>query len=214
MSRLKKMIRMIAKYPQRLFNGISLRAWIVDSDIHKSAKIQARCKVRYSSVGRYSYIGANTSVIHTKIGSFCSIAGGAAIGGGGHNTDAVSTSPLFSKGSNIFGKNFADIEYNPYIETTIGNDVWIANRVIILQGVNIGNGAVVGAGSVVTKDVPPYAVVAGCPARVIRYRFPDEDIQALQKIAWWDWDDQRLSACGTAMRSPEELITWSKENTK
>lgn len=183
MSRLKKFLKMIVQYPQRLCNGISLRAWVVDSNIHQSAQIQSKCKVRYSAIDKYTYIGTNASVVHAKIGSFCSIAAGVAIGGGGHNMDAVSTSPIFSEGINIFGKNIANINYLPYKKTTIGNDVWIANRAIVLQGVNIGNGAVVGAGSVVTKDVPPYAIVAGNPAKVIRYRFSNDVIQSLQELS-------------------------------
>ncbi len=214
MNKLKKLFRMIMEYPRRFTNGISLRAWIVDSAIHKTAQVQAKCKIRYSTVKRYTYIGAGTTVTHTDVGAFCSIAAGAAIGGGGHDLAAVSTSPIFCEGKNVFGINFATNKFNPYKKTTIGNDVWIANRAIILQGITIGNGAVVGAGAVVTKDVPPYAIVAGNPARIIRYRFPDNTIHSLQEIAWWNWDDTKLINCGTEMASPERMIRWDKENEK
>ena len=76
--------------------------------------------------------------------------------------------------------------------TTIGNDVWIGWGVLIKGGVTIGNGAVIGAYSVVTKDVPPYAVVAGVPAKVIKYRFEQEKIDLLQQLQWWDWDIDRI----------------------
>lgn len=76
--------------------------------------------------------------------------------------------------------------------TTIGNDVWIGWGVLIKGGVTIGNGAVIGARSVVTKDVPPYAVVAGVPAKVIKYRFEQEKIDLLQQLQWWDWDIDRI----------------------
>lgn len=76
--------------------------------------------------------------------------------------------------------------------TTIGNDVWIGWGVLIKGGVTIGNGAVIGARSVVTKDVPPYAVVAGVPAKVIKYRFEQEKIDLLQQLQWWDWDIDQI----------------------
>lgn len=76
--------------------------------------------------------------------------------------------------------------------TTIGNDVWIGWGVLIKGGVTIGNGAVIGARSVVTKDVPPYAVVAGVPAKVIKYRFEQEKIDLLQQLQWWNWDIDRI----------------------
>lgn len=73
-------------------------------------------------------------------------------------------------------------------KTKIGNDVWVGANAIIIAGVNIGNGAIIGAGAVVTKDVPPYAVVGGVPAKIIKYRFSEEQIEELEKIQWWDWD--------------------------
>lgn len=206
MSRIAKLLRVILSYPCRFFNGISFRATVVDSKIHKTAKIQRRANVRYSSVGRYTYISANASAIHTKIGDFCSVASGVAIGGGSHDITAVSTSPVFSKGRNIFNKNFASAEYDPYKETVIGNDVWIGNRAIILQGVTVGNGAVIGAGSVVTKDVPPYTVVAGNPAREIKKRFDEETIDKLLKLEWWNMTDAEFLKYGEFFTSPEKLI--------
>ena len=77
-------------------------------------------------------------------------------------------------------------------DVVIGNDVWIGRGVVILSGVRVGNGAVIGAGAVVTKDVPPYAIVAGNPARIIRYRFSPEQIEELEQIAWWSWPDKEI----------------------
>lgn len=77
---------------------------------------------------------------------------------------------------------------------TIGHDVWVGARAMILSGVTIGNGAVIGAGAVVAKDVPPYAVVVGNPAKVVKHRFSEHQIEALQNIAWWDWPDERIRA--------------------
>lgn len=209
MGRIKKLLRMLLGYPKRLFNGISLRATVVDSNVHKTAKIQHHANVKYSDVGKYTYISARSSVIHAKIGSFCSIAAGVGIGGGAHKLDAVSTSPLFNKGRNIFGKSFAAIDFSPYQTTTIGNDVWIGNRAMILQGVTIGNGAVVGAGAVVTKDVEPYTIVAGNPARVIRKRFDDETIEKLLLLKWWEMSDEEIQRCGAYFESPEKLLKMS-----
>ncbi len=211
MGKIQKLMRMMIRYPARLFNGVSCSAWVVDSDIAGSAHIRSKCKVRYSKVGRYSYMDSGSSVSYAEIGAFCSIAAEVAIGGGAHPLDTVSTSPLFCRGSNIFRKNLASIPYEPYRTTVIGNDVWIGTRAIVLQGVTVGNGAVIGAGAVVTKDVPPYAIVAGNPARILRMRFPEETAAALEALAWWGWEERKLKACGDAMADPERMMAWSKE---
>ena len=85
--------------------------------------------------------------------------------------------------------------FNKFIikKTKIGNDVWVGENAIILAGVNIGDGAIIGAGAVVTKDVPPYAIVVGVPAKIIKYRFSTDVIKKLLKIKWWDWTDQEIS---------------------
>lgn len=125
-----------------------------------------------------------------KIGSFTSIAAGVQIFlGGEHRTDWVTTFPfnvLWEEGKNISGhpKTKGDV--------LIGNDVWIATEAIIMSGVTIGDGAVIGARAVVTKDVPPYAIAAGNPAVVVKNRFNDETIQRLLVIKWWDWSDHRI----------------------
>lgn len=80
-------------------------------------------------------------------------------------------------------------------QVLIGNDVWIGDNVTILGGVRIGDGAVIAAGAVVVKDVPPYAIVGGNPAKIIKYRFPEETIERLRRIAWWDWDGEKIREC-------------------
>lgn len=207
MSRQEKILRFILSYPQRLFfRGISLRAMVIDSKIDKTARIEHNTNIRYSEIGRYSYVSAGSSVIYAKVGCFCSIASGVAIGGGAHNIDAVSTSPLFNDGKNIFKRNFGHSKFVPYKETIIGNDVWIGNRALILQGITVGDGAIIGAGSVVTKDVEPYTIVAGNPAREIRKRFDHKTIEQLCELKWWDKNEEWLYKYGDHFEKPDILF--------
>ena len=130
-------------------------------------------------LGEYSYSGAKFISPNTKIGKYCSIAIGSMIGLDYHPCDFVSTSP-------VTYKNVQNME--KFKKVNIGNDVWIgANAIVLPNGGNIGNGAIIGAGSVVTHDVPPYAIVAGVPAKIIRYRFNESQIEKLEKIQWWDF---------------------------
>lgn len=157
-------------------------------------------------MGRYSYMGKNNSVANTTIGSFCSIASYCAIGGGAHPLNMVSTSPVFYEGKNGFSKHFNNIpvEINKTVE--IGNDVWIGEAVFINDGIKIGTGAVVGAHSVVTKDVPPYAIVAGAPAKILRYRFDEETIQKLLSSKWWEWPEEKITSMSQYFNSTETFI--------
>ncbi len=125
-----------------------------------------------------------------KLGAFCSIADGVKIFlGGEHRTDWVTTYPF-----SVLWKSARQQNGHPRSkgDVIIGNDVWIGEEAIILSGVRIGDGAVVGARAVVSKDIPPYAVVVGNPARVIKRRFEDEIVAQLLSIQWWLWDDERI----------------------
>lgn len=160
------------------------------SNISKKARIYEGAKIYKSNVGDYSYVGGKTSLVCCKIGKFCSIAGECHIGMGNHTTNNVSTSPIFTEKNNGTGQIWCDsTTAAPFKEVIIGNDVWIGFRSMVLGGVNIGNGAVVAAGAVVTKDVPPYAIVAGVPARIIKYRFTENEINKLEELKWWDKND-------------------------
>jgi acetyltransferase-like isoleucine patch superfamily enzyme len=128
-----------------------------------------------------------------EIGSYCSFAGEVAIlGGGEHRVDWVSTYPLRV----LFDDPLAGRDGHPSSRgpTIIGNDVWVGYRVTILSGVKIGDGAVLAAGAVVTKDVPPYSIVGGNPAKVIKPRFPPEIIEQLLQIQWWNWPVEHIKA--------------------
>jgi acetyltransferase-like isoleucine patch superfamily enzyme len=147
-------------------------------------------------VGKYSYgrpkvlLWSDQDAV--EIGAFCSIADGVTIyGGGEHNTDWVTTYPLRI----AFQEPLAwkDGHPRPSDRTTkIGSDVWVGYGASILSGVTVGDGAVIGAHAVVATDVPPYAIVAGNPARLLRFRFPAEQIAALLEIRWWDWPIEKI----------------------
>ena len=149
------------------------------------------------SVGRFTY-GCPRLMLwgeseRISIGAFCSISDQVTIfGGGEHRLDWVTTYPLRV----AFNDEQANLDGHPSTkgQTIIGNDVWIGFNATIMSGVQIGNGSVVGACSVVSKDVPPYAVVAGNPAKVVKYRFSREEISALQSIKWWDWEDEKIKS--------------------
>jgi acetyltransferase-like isoleucine patch superfamily enzyme len=145
------------------------------------------------AIGKFSYgnptIHFNETKSSLKIGRFCSIATGVTILlGGEHTPDWVTTYPF-----NNFFKDFEALAPSGTKgDVTIGNDVWIGLNALILSGVCIGDGAVIGANAVVTRDVAPYAIVAGNPARVIKKRFDDETIEKLLKIKWWNWNLQKV----------------------
>ena len=161
-------------------------------------------------VGRYSYYSGyyhghgfddcarfllpDEGVDKLIIGSFCSIGSGATFimaGNQGHRSDWISTFPFFWM-SDVPAFAGAENGYKPAGDTVIGNDVWIGSEAIIMSGVTIGDGAVIGARALVTKDVEPYAIVGGNPAKIIRKRFKDSDIVRLLELRWWDWSDEEL----------------------
>jgi len=186
----------------RLINRPALR----DCEIDKTARIGTGSNCIAVKVGRYSYMGKNTSAANARIGAFCSIASYCAIGGGAHPLDMISTSPVFCEGRNVFGRHFGNIPVEINKPVVIGNDVWIGEGVFIADGLTIGDGAVIGAHSVVTHDVPTYAVVAGAPARILRFRFSEEEIKKLLDIKWWDWPEEKLALRGNQFVSLDKLL--------
>jgi acetyltransferase-like isoleucine patch superfamily enzyme len=145
------------------------------------------------------YPGDETRV---TVGSFVSIAVDVVLmDGGNHRTDWVTTFPLRSR-LDLPGA-FEDGQTVSKGDVDIGSDVWIGRGAHVLSGVTVGHGAVIGGYSVVTKDVPPYTIVAGNPAREIRKRFSDEQIEALLAIAWWDWPQDKILGCVEELSSPD-----------
>lgn len=185
---------------------------IAYSNIDTTACVNAGCSVYGSSIGRYSYLGYDCEVINAEIGSFCSIASGIHIGLAEHPTSWVSTSPVFQKVKNSsITRKFAQIPLPSATRTVIGHDVWIGTNAIIKKGVHIGVGAVIASGAVVTKDVEPYAIMGGCPARVIRYRFNKDVIDLLLKSEWWVLDEIKLEEIGEFACQPEVFARKVKE---
>lgn len=175
----------------KLIKKIQIPA-VQQSRLDNRARVASGSQVVNTTVGKYSYIGNFCTVIHAEIGSFCSIADNCIIGGAQHPIERVSTSPVFHEGKNILGKNFYEHKYNPYKITKIENDVWIGSNCLIKAGVTISNGAVIGMGTVLTKDVGPYEIWAGNPGRLIRKRFEDHIIKELLEDKWWDKSDSEL----------------------
>lgn len=193
MRRVLVALKNILSLPIRIFSKVSVFAIIQNSVIDKTSAISSGVKFYRSRIDKYSYIGRNSFIIDTKIGKFCCIGPGCNIGGTGHPINWVSTSSVFHKWDNILKKNFSRHEYDIFSETVIGNDVWIATNAMIKAGVKISDGAVIGMGSVVTKDVGPYEVWAGNPARCIRKRFNDDTINKLLDMKWWEFSENDLT---------------------
>jgi len=158
------------------------------STIKKNTHLLSNCIINNTNIDSYTYIGRNSLVQNASIGKFCSIANDVMIGLGKHPIQYFSTSPLFYRKKNPLGIDFIDtnLNFDEYLKIRIGHDVWIGARVIIMDGVNIGHGAIIAANAVVTKDVPAYAIVGGIPAKLIKYRFPELKIKKLNNSEWWN----------------------------
>lgn len=167
---------------------------VINSVIDKTSVVGTSCNVVNSEMNRYSYCGNDCQIVYAEIGAFCSISDHVFIGGAEHPMGWVSTSPVFQNVRHSGpSKRFAKFNIPKSKKTIIGNDVWIGHGVTIKQGVIIGNGAVLGSNALITKDIPPYAVVGGVPARLIKYRFSEDVINRLEEIKWWDLPDDRIT---------------------
>lgn len=193
-----------------LASGVSF-LWQGDFNLPLDCVFEVPCSIKWMSIEKSLQMGAFSYAVSgyyfaAKIGRFTSIGEMVQVGRGNHPTNWFSSAPIFyQEFSNIYNKVDKSVISNAGLEhikkgtfshssapsvvksVLIGNDVWIGHGAFILPGIRIGDGAIVGANSVVTKDVPPYSIVVGNPARVVKHRFPDDIVQRFMQLKWWDY---------------------------
>jgi acetyltransferase-like isoleucine patch superfamily enzyme len=167
-------------------------------------------------VGKYTY-GYEQFITTAKgiasIGSFCSLASNITITGINHPINFVTTHPFlfYSSRGFILEDRLELLDQNKNRKVIIEDDVWIGTNVTILPSVKICSGAIIGAGAVVTKDVPPYAIVAGNPAKVLKFRFGEKEIEKLLEIKWWVWPDEKIRENGRLFLEPHTFINMFRK---
>ncbi|MCD8903873.1 CatB-related O-acetyltransferase [Staphylococcus chromogenes] len=194
MSIVSKLLKIVKNQSSKEKNvKINRFAYVHNSTFEGNNYIDRFCKIRNCHFGQYSYVGFQSDFNQVEVGNYCSISSNVKMGLGKHPTHLFSSSPVFYSNQNPFGVKSAYLEFDDQPKPTkIKNDVWIGANVIIKDGVTIGDGAIVASGAVVTKDVEPYTIVGGVPAKPMKKRFDDETIHKLQESQWW-------------LKTPEEL---------
>ncbi|MGQ3358864.1 MAG: chloramphenicol acetyltransferase [Phreatobacter sp.] len=170
-------------------------ATVRDSRLGAFTEVGARTVISETVMGDYSYIVQDGQIDMSTIGKFCSIASPVRINPGNHPMERASQSHFLYRASRYFDGEPDEAGFFDWRRShavTIGHDVWIGHGGVVLAGKSVGTGAVVAAGAIVTKDVAPYTVVGGNPARVIKRRFSEAVAERLEALAWWDWDHERL----------------------
>lgn len=199
----------------KFFKKIIRGKCVINSNIHKTAKINSGATIVDSLIGRYTYTCYDDEIVNCEIGQFCSISDEVVIGGAEHPINWVSTSPVFQNVKHSGPKKkFSEFDFEGIKKTVIGNDVWIGRRAIIKAGVTVGDGAVIGSGSVVTKDIPPYAIVGGVPAKILKYRFGEETIKELLQSEWWNMRDEVIERYAHLIKDPIAFTKAMKEREK
>lgn len=161
-----------------------------DSVLGAHARIDRNNHLTHAAVGAHSYTGMDTVIMHATLGAFCAVSWHVSIGGADHDVSRIAQHSFLYNHHDGLRPAEADIPYDRFAPPVlIGSDVWLGSGTAVCRGLTIGHGVAVGANSVVTRDVPDFAVVVGAPARVIRMRFTDAVIELLLRLRWWDWDD-------------------------
>lgn len=202
-----KILSNIIKIPYKFFfTKESIFSIVYKSKIHKKAAVCMGSRIYECCIDKYSFIGKNTFVFRTSIGAFTSISNNCYIGSLSHPINWVSTSPVFHVGKNVLKKNFAKHLFVSSKQTTIGNDVWIGEGCKIKAGVTIGDGAIVGMGSIVTKNIEPFSIYAGNPAKKIKNRFEDDVTKKMNRSEWWMWSDDKITQCSDLFNDCEMFL--------
>jgi acetyltransferase-like isoleucine patch superfamily enzyme len=191
---IKKIIRKIlfwARPDDFTKEGIHNTAIVHNSDLSSPSKVNRFCYIYNSKIGSHTYFSSDCTVMNAQIGRYCSIGKNVAIGPGMHPSHTfVSTSPFFWSPARQCGASLVDKHlFKETGNVHIGHDVWIGQNAVIMDNINIGNGAIIAAGAIVTKDVTPYSIVGGVPAKLIKMRFTPEQIIFLENLKWWDKGD-------------------------
>ncbi len=181
-------------------------SYTLNSVIDKRAKVGPMSQVVNSTFEKYAYCGYRCKIINTTIGRFCSIADNVVIGGATHPLHWVSTSPAFYFGRDRLDKQLAKNTFNYEEHTVIEHDVWIGDGAMIKAGVTVATGAVIGMGAVVTKNIGPYEIWAGNPAKIIKKRFDDETIQKLLQSEWWNYSQEKLLTVSKSFADREAFL--------
>lgn len=172
-------------------------AVVRDSEFGRYTYLGPRSQVMHSNIGDYGYAMGDNQIAHARIGKFCNIATGVRINPSNHPWWRA-TLHHFTYRSASYGFGLPDdaaiFDWRREDAVSIGPDVWIGHNAIVMPGVSVGAGAAIGSAAVVTSDVPPYAIAAGVPARVVRMRCDADTIERLLRIAWWDWSHAALDA--------------------